>query len=115
VGKSTLDIFIYEKEEYFQVENNAAGIAQLIKKLKRYKLTRVLVEATGGYERAVAEACAEQDLPIIIATPIRIRQFAKAQGLFAKTDKIDARLIAQFGLVMQPEVRKLPTKNIRKV
>jgi len=111
VGKSTLDIFIYEKEVYFQVENNAAGIAQLIKKLKRYKLTRVLVEATGGYERAVAEACAEQELPIIIITPIRIRQFARTQGIIAK----DARLIAQFCVVMQPEARALPTKNIRKV
>ena len=58
VGKSTLDIYIFEKDEYFQAENNPSGIAQLIKKLKRYKLTRVLVEATGGYERAVAEACA---------------------------------------------------------
>jgi len=115
VGKSTLDIFIYEKDEYLQVDNTASGIAQLIKKLKRYKLTRVLVEATGGYERAVAEACAEHDLPIIIVTPIRVRQFAKAQGILAKTDKIDARLIAQFGVIMQPEVRPLPTKNIRKV
>ena len=115
VGKNTLDIYIFEKDEYFQAENNPSGIAQLIKKLKRYKLTRVLVEATGGYERAVAEACAEQELPIIIVTPIRIRQFARAQGIVAKTDKIDARLIAQFGVVMQPEVRELPTKKVRKV
>jgi transposase len=115
VGKTTLDIFIYEKDDYFQVNNNPSGITQLIKKLKRYKLTRVLVEATGGYERAVAEACAEQGLPIIIITPIRIRQFARAQGIIAKTDKIDARLIAHFGVVMQPEVRQLPTKNVRKV
>jgi len=115
VGKSILDICIYETDEYFQVENNAVGIKQLLRKIKRYKLTRVLVEATGGYERTVAEACAENELPIIIVTPVKVRQFARAQGILAKTDKIDARLIAQFGVVMQPEVRALPTKNIRKV
>ncbi len=115
VGKSSLDIFIYETEEYFQVENTPTGILQLIKKINRYKLTRVLVEATGGYERAVAEACSEKGIPIIIVTPMKVRQFARAQGILAKTDKIDARLIAQFGVVMQPEVRPLPTKNIRKV
>ncbi len=115
VGKSMLDICIYETDEYFQVENNAVGIKQLLRKIKRYKLTRVLVEATGGYERTVAEACAEHELPIIIVTPVKVRQFARAQGILAKTDKIDARLIAQCGVVMQPEVRVLPTKNIRKV
>lgn len=115
VGKSMLDICIYETDEYFQVENSTTGIKQLLRKIKRYKLTRVLVEATGGYERAVTEACAEHELPIIIVTPIKVRQFARAQGVLAKTDKIDARLIAQFGAVMQPEVRPLPTKNIRKV
>ena len=115
VGKSFLDICIYETNEYFQVDNTPTGIRQLVNKIKRYKLTRVLVEATGGYERAVVEACAEQALPIIIVTPIKVRQFAHAQGILAKTDKIDAHLIAQFGVVMQPEVRILPTKNIRKV
>lgn len=75
----------------------------------------MLVQATGGYERAVTEVCAEYELPIIIVTPIKVRQFARAQGVLAKTDKIDARLIAQFGVVMQPEVRPLPTKNIVKV
>ena len=88
VGKSFLDICIYETNEYFQVDNTPTGIRQLVNKIKRYKLTRVLVEATGGYERAVVEACAEQALPIIIVTPIKVRQFAHAQGILAKTDKM---------------------------
>lgn len=113
VGKSTLDIYIYETELHWQAPNTPDGIRALIRRLKRYQLTRVLVEATGGYERTIAEACAEADLPIIVITPLRIRQFAKAEGILAKTDKIDARLIALFGVKMQPEVRTPPSKNAR--
>jgi len=96
VGKSNLDINIYELGLYWQEENNKAGIKALIKILRRYKLTRVLVEATGGYERLVVESLAEKELPVIVVQPIQVRQFAKAQGVMAKTDKIDARIIAQF-------------------
>jgi transposase len=115
VGKDTLDIFIYELDKHWQVANTLEGVKQLIKQLNRYQLTRVLVEATGGYERRLVEACAEKGLPIIIVQPIQVRQFAKAQGVIAKTDKIDARLIAEFGLVMQPEPRELPSKKVRLV
>lgn len=79
VGKSYLDIYIYELELYWQEENNTEGIKALIKILRRYKLTRVLVEATGGYERLVVESLAEKDLPVIVVQPIQVRQFAKAQ------------------------------------
>ena len=115
IGKDTLDIHIYELDKHWTTENTLTDIKKLITQLKRYQLTRVLVEATGGYERKLVEACAERGLPIIIVPPIKVRQFAKAQGIIAKTDKIDARLIAQFGVVMQPEVRALPSKKIRLV
>lgn len=106
-------MYIYETDLHWQAANTAEGIRSLVRRLKRYKLTRVLVEATGGYERAIAEAYAEADLPILVITPLRIRQFAKAEGILAKTDKIDARLIALFGMKMQPEVRALPSKKTR--
>lgn len=115
IGKDTLDIHIYELDKHWTTENTLTDIKKLITQLKRYQLTRVLVEATGGYERKLVEACAERGLPIIIVPPIKVRQFAKAQGIIAKTDKIDARLIAQFGVVMQPEVRALPSKKVRLV
>lgn len=113
VGKSYLDVYIYELERHWQAENNAEGIKALLSRLRRYKLSRVLVEATGGYERALVEAFSAKGLPIIIVQPIQVRQFAKAQGIIAKTDKIDARLIAQFGAVLQPQVRPLANKQIR--
>ncbi len=113
VGKSCLDIFIFELDIHWQAENNPEAIKDLLKVLRRYKLTRILVEATGGYERAFVEACAEQMLPVIIVQPVQVRQFAKAQGILAKTDKLDARLIAMFGKVLEPEVRPIASKETR--
>lgn len=115
VGKDTLDIYIYEIDKHWQTANTSADIKILIQQLKRYALTRILVEATGGYERRLVEACAEKSLPIIVVAPIQVRQFARARGIIAKTDKIDARLIAQFGVLMQPEVRSLPSQKVRLV
>lgn len=115
VSKDSLDIHIYETDKHWQTANTAEGVKSLIRQLKRYQLTRVLVEATGGYERGLVEACAEKSLPVIVVQPIQVRQFAKAQGTFAKTDKLDARLIAHFGVVIQPEPRPLPSKNVRLV
>jgi len=75
----------------------------------------VVIEATGGYERHIVEACAARSLPVIIVQPIKVRQFARAEGLMAKTDKIDAYLIARFGKVMELTPRPMPNKKVRKV
>ncbi|MDR7092276.1 IS110 family transposase [Cellvibrio fibrivorans] len=113
IGKSMLDVCIFELDIYLQYPNTEEGIRELIKKLSRYNLTRILVEATGGYERRLVEACAEKELPLIIVQPAQVRQFANALGINAKTDKIDSRAIAQFGAVIKPEARPLNNKKIR--
>jgi transposase len=113
IGKSMLDMCIYEIDFYAQYSNTPEGVRELLKKLSRYNLTRILVEATGGYERCLVEACADKELPLIIVQPMQVRQFAKAQGIMAKTDKLDSRLIAQFGAVMKPEPKPLNSKKIR--
>lgn len=115
VGKTNLDVFIFELDQHWQVSNTPEDIRCLLTTLRRFKLTRIIVEATGGYERALVEACAAKELPVIVVQPLQVRQFARAQGLLAKTDKLDSRLIAQFGAVMQPEPRPLPSQNVRKV
>ncbi len=115
IGKDTLDIYIYELDKHWQTLNTVPDIKKLISQLNRYQLTRILVEATGGYERNLVEACSEKGLPVMIVQPIQVRQFAKAQGIMAKTDKIDSKLIAQFGVVLQPEPRTLPSKKVRLV
>jgi len=113
LGHFSLDVFVFKLDKHWQEENTTEGIKKLLTILHRYKLTRILVEATGGHERLIVESCAEREMPVIIVQPIQVRQFAKAQGLFAKTDKIDARLIARFGVVMQPEIRPIASKKIR--
>lgn len=113
VGKSVLDIHIFERNLHWQIENKPAEIRKLATRLSRYKIARIIIEATGGYERLLATVLDERDLPIIVVQPMKIRQFANAQGVLAKTDKIDARIIAQFGAVMKPEPRPLPSPEIR--
>lgn len=115
IGKKTLDIYVYELEKHWQSDNTTEGVKKLVKQLNRFKLSRIVVEATGGYERHLVEACAEKELPVIVVQPLQVRQFAKAQGIMVKTDKIDARLIAQFGVVMKPAPRALPSKKVRLV
>lgn len=113
IGKSMLDMCIYEIDFYAQYSNTPEGVRELLKKLSRYNLTRILVEATGGYERALVEACADKELPLVIVQPMQVRQFAKAQCIIAKTDKLDSRLIAQFGAIMKPQPKPLNSKKIR--
>ncbi len=113
VGKVMLDVHIHELDCHWQAENAPKGIKSLITRLKRYKLSRVIVEATGGYERHFVRACAQRDLPVVVVQPIQVRQFAKAQGILAKTDKMDARLIAQFGMTMKPDIRPIQSEDIR--
>jgi transposase len=115
IGKDMLDVAILELNTHWQVTNTDEGVQSLVKQLKRYKLTRVIVEATGGYERRVAEACAAKTLPLVIVQPLKVRQFARAEGLMAKTDKIDAYLIARFGKTMALDPRPLPDEKVRKV
>jgi transposase len=112
VGKTFLDIYILEIERHWKIHNVASDIQSLITTLKRFKLSRIVVEATGGYERRLVEAFATADLPVVVVQPTNVRQFAKAQGILAKTDKIDARLIAQFSAIMKPEIRPINNKKV---
>lgn len=115
VGKQYLDVHLLELDLAWRAENSAAGIKALVAKLNRYSLTRVVVEATGGYERALVEACAEKEIPIVVVQPMQVRQFANAQGVLAKTDQIDARLIALFGALLKPPVRSPQDRKVREV
>lgn len=113
VGKSMLDIHILELDRHWQIQNTPQEIKALVKQLKRFQLTRIVAESTGGYERKLAEACMEHDLPLAIVQPLQVRQYAKAQGILAKTDKIDARLLADFAATIKPPIRQLPSKKLR--
>jgi len=113
VGKFQLDIHIWERDRHFIVENNEAGIREALKTLKRYRLERITMEATGRYEMAFASMAFEMGMPVAIVRPILVRQFAKAADQLAKTDKLDAKIIARFSAIMQPRLTTQRSKNLQ--
>lgn len=115
VGKSQLDFFIYERDIHFTVENTTDGIRKALGRLGRYKVARIVLEATGRYERPFVEAALLKEMPVIIANPIHVRRYAGAIGQLAKTDHIDAWLIAKYAAVVQPPVRKHQSKSVIKI
>ena len=112
-GKHQLDIHIRPLNEYFPVENNPAGIKQAIKAIKPYRPKRVIIEATGRLGQAFVLACFKAQLPIVIANPILVKKFAGAIGRKAKTDKLDAALIAHYGEAIKPALSTLKPEDIR--
>jgi len=103
VSKLRLDVFILSSKKYEQFENNATGIKQLIRRVKKFSSVLVVMEATGGYERAAAQALTKSKIETAVVNPRQVRDYAKATGRLAKTDKIDAEVIALFGQHMNPE------------
>ena len=113
VGKSQLDIHVRPLDISFTVENSQDGIKQAIKLLRKHAPQRVVVEATGRLEMPFILACADANLPFVIANPVQIRRFAGAIGQRAKNDRLDAALIANYAETIQPKITQIKAKNIR--
>jgi transposase len=108
VSKAWLDIAIRPDGHTLRRPNTPDGIAETVEHLKGSGPELILLEATGGMERPVAVALAEAGLPVRVIDPARVRHFARSLGQQAKTDVLDARLLAQFAERVRPEVRALP-------
>lgn len=115
VGKDCLDIHIRPFDEYFKVTNDKKGIAEAIKRLKTFTLQRVTIEATGRYEMAFITACSKANIPFSVVNPVHVKRFAGAIGRKAKTDKLDAALIAHFSEVIQPSLSTLKPDSMQKM
>jgi transposase len=115
VSKAMLDVAVLLSGEVLQFTNDANGIDELGKKLKAQAVDLVVMEATGGYETAVATALVSLDLRVAVVNPRQIRDFAKATGRLAKTDRIDAQVIAAFGEAIEPEIVRLPDEDAREM
>jgi transposase len=102
VSKEFLDVATLGEKQTRQVRNNRSGVGTLAKDLGRRKPRLIVVEATGGYETAVVEGLHQAGLPVALVSPQRVRQFARARGLLAKTDKLDAQNLAEYGAQIQP-------------
>jgi transposase len=108
VAKAQLDIALRPSGERWAVPNDASGVALLVDRVQTLKPTLIVLEATGGLERAVTSALATAGLPVVVVNPRQVRDFARATGQLAKTDALDARALAHFADVIRPTPRPLP-------
>jgi transposase len=115
VSKAKLDIAIRPGDQSFSVTNNQRGIPALIEQLKTLSVNRIVLEASGGYETAAASELAAAGLPVAVVNPRQVRDFARATGRLAKTDAIDARVLAHFAQLIQPHPRPLPDAQSREL
>jgi transposase len=113
VSKALLDIFNSNDSSYHQYDNSVAGVKKFISDFKKIKDSQLLItlEATGGYEKLAARTLVEKGFHVTVINPRVIRAFAKASGKLAKTDKIDAKIIAEYTEKMQPESRLVYNEN----
>ena len=112
VSKDRLDVHVLPSEEAWAVSRDADGLAELCRRLAGMRGV-VALEATGGYENIVAASLSSAGLPLVVVNPAQVRAFAKALGQRAKTDPIDARVIARFAEATKPVVRPLPDQATR--
>ncbi len=104
VSKDRLDVAIWEEKNCLEVANSKRGITKLVKQMLAQRPKLIVVEATGGYEEAVVLALFEAGMPVALVSPQRVRQYARAKGLLAKTDKLDAQILADYGKHIQPRL-----------
>jgi transposase len=108
VAKAQWDIAVRPSGERWAVPNDADGVVTLVERLQARHPTLLVLEATGGLERAATAAVATAGLPVVVVNPRQARDFARATGQLAKTDALDARALAHVADVMRPTPRPLP-------
>lgn len=113
VSKDRLDVHVRPREQAFVVTRDGKGLHELVERLRNVQPSLIAVEATGGFETVVAAAIAGAQLPLAVVNPAQVRHFAQAVGKRAKTDPIDAAVIARFAEAVKPEPRALPDEAAR--
>jgi transposase len=111
VSKAHLDVAIGEDGDEWQFKNDVNGIALLVNRLQQIHPQLIVIESTGGLERPVLTEMNRIDLPFALVNPRRVREFARAIGILAKTDRLDARLLARFGKDGKPARTVLPNQE----
>lgn len=112
-GQAILDIHVRPQGHFQSFENNPEGIRAVIRFIKPFKPTRILIEATGRLETAFFCAAHKAGLPVCVCNPIKVRKFAEMTGILAKTDKLDAQVIAYYGETMKPALTELKPEKLR--
>jgi transposase len=109
VSKKYLDVHIRSTQEYFRTTNDTAGIKEIRKRLSPFHPYLLIAEATGGYESDMVQSLQKEDVACAVVNPRHVRAFGKALGRLAKTDKIDAGILAHFGEAIKPTPKALST------
>ena len=116
VSKQHLDWALGSEATAVRIRNTGAEIQRLVRQLaKERNLERIIVESTGGYERALTEALSEAGLPVLVVNPWRVRRLGEGLGILAKTDSIDAHVLALFGERAAPPLRPIPGPRDRQM
>lgn len=115
VSKKRLDVDAYPVSQAAQFPNDEAGHIQLCAALQALQPQRIIVEATGGLESGMVAHLAAAGLPVVVINPRQARDFAKAIGILAKTDAVDARVLARFGQAIRPELRPIKSEDVQKL
>jgi transposase len=112
VSKSRLDVAVRPTSEQFSVTNDEAGHKELQRRLTKLKPERIVLEPTGGYESRIVQELLAAKLPVVVVNARQVRNFAQALGRLAKTDRIDADVLAHFGEAIRPEIRAFPETDL---
>ena len=115
VAKARLDVGVHPSGESWAVGHDEAGVAALVERLAGEGPTLVVVEATGGLELGLVGALVAAGVPVQVVNPRQVRDFAKATGHLAKTDRLDALVLARFGAALRPEPRPIPDAALQEV
>jgi transposase len=115
VSKATLDVYVRPSGARWQAANRRSSLEPLVEQLAALAPERIVLEASGGYEATLVAALVDRELPVVVVNPRQVRDFARATGQLAKTDDLDAQVLARFGEAIHPEVRPLPDATTRAV
>jgi len=113
VSKDSLEVAVIPGGSPWSVSNDEEGIGTLLKRIKPLHPRLIVLEATGGLEAAVVTALTSVSLPVVMVNPRQVRDFAKATGRLAKTDTIDAQMLARFGEAVNPQPRPLKNEQVK--
>src|SRR5215204_7292590 len=113
VSKRRLDVHLRPAGESFTIDYDAEEVVALVERLGALEPALIVLEATGGLEVRLAAALAAAGLPVAVVNPRQVRAFARAIGRLAKTDRLDAQVLAHFGAAIRPEPRALPSAAVR--
>ena len=113
VAKAQLDVAVQPTGTTWTVARARGGLRRLQGQLEALRPTRIVLEASGGYERAVVAALSAAGLPVVVVNPRQTRDFARAHGILAKTDRLDARVLARFAAAVRPPLRPQPSAAVQ--